>query len=166
MKVFFCTFARGIIHLKTFYKMKLRRLFLGVAVVALMAACGGKTETATETAVETPAVEETVTTEEPVAEEPAAAPAEKKSETKANTQTQKQEDPCEAKVKKFEKFVDTLKAAQANKANGAKALKEFSDLLKQAPAEEAAVKECVQNPDYKTRVQNAMMSCKKIRSQK
>lgn len=145
--------------------MKLRRLFLGVAVVALMAACGGKTETTTETAVETPAVEETVTTEEPAAEEaPVAAPAEKKSETKANTQ--KQEDPCEAKVKKFEKFVDTLKAAQANKANGAKALKEFSDLLKQAPAEEAAVKECVQNADYKTRVQNAMMSCKKIRSQK
>ena len=112
MKVFFCTFARGIIHLKTFYKMKLRRLFLGVAVVALMAACGGKTETATETAVETPAVEETVTTEEPAAEEPAAAPAEKKSETKANTQTQKQEDPCEAKVKKFEKFVDTLKLSR------------------------------------------------------
>lgn len=145
--------------------MKLRRLFLGAAVVALMAACGGKTETTTETAVETPVVEETVTTEEPAAEEaPVAAPAEKKSETKANTQ--KQEDPCEAKVKKFEKFVDTLKAAQANKANGAKALKEFSDLLKQAPAEEAAVKECVQNADYKTRVQNAMMSCKKIRSQK
>ena len=39
--------------------MKLRRLFLSVAVVALMAACGGKaTETPTESAVEaTPATE-------------------------------------------------------------------------------------------------------------
>ena len=42
--------------------MKLRRLFLSVAVVALMAACGGKaTETATETAVE-----ETVATVQPI----------------------------------------------------------------------------------------------------
>ena len=44
--------------------MKLRRLFLSVAVVALMAACGGK---ATETATETVA-EETVATEAVVEE--------------------------------------------------------------------------------------------------
>ena len=37
--------------------MKLRKLFLGVAIVALMAACGGKTETTTETAAEAPVVE-------------------------------------------------------------------------------------------------------------
>ena len=121
--------------------MKLRRLFLSVAVVALMAACGGKaTETATETAVE-----ETVATE--VVE-------------------QKKADPCEAKVKAFEKWVDEFKAAQKNKANGAKELKAFSEMLKQAADQEATVKECVENADYKTRVQNAIMQCKQIRSQK
>ena len=136
--------------------MKLRRLFLSVAVVALMAACGGKaTETATETAVEetvaTEAVEET--TEAPVEE---AAP----------VVEQKKADPCEAKVKAFEKWVDEFKAAQKNKANGAKELKAFSEMLKQAADQEATVKECVENADYKTRVQNAIMQCKQIRSQK
>lgn len=135
--------------------MKLRKLFLGVAIVALMAACGGKTETTTETAaeapvVETPAEEATeATAEEPVAEV--------KNETKPAA---KQEDPCEAKVKKFEQFVDKLQAAQKNKANGAAALKEFAALVKEADAEQAAVKECINNVDYKSRVQNAMMRCK------
>ena len=72
----------------------------------------------------------------------------------------KQEDPCEAKVKKFEQFVDKLQAAQKNKANGAAALKEFAALVKEADAEQAAVKECINNVDYKSRVQNAMMRCK------
>jgi hypothetical protein len=140
--------------------MKLRRLFLGAAIVALMAACGGKaTETATETAVEaTPeveAVEESV--EAPVEEAPVAAPAVKE---------EKKADPCEAKVKAFEKFVDELVLAQKNKANSAKDLKAFSEMLKQAPEQEAAVKECVENSDFKTRVQNAIMKCKQIRSQK
>jgi DNA polymerase III gamma/tau subunit len=140
--------------------MKLRRLFLSVAVLALMAACGGKaTETATETAAEaTPAVEAVEETPEaPVAEEAAPAPAVKE---------EKKADPCEAKVKAFEKFVDELVVAQKNKANGAKELKAFSEMLKQAPEQEAAVKECVENVDFKTRVQNAIMKCKQIRSQK
>ena len=115
---------------------------MGVAIVALMAACGGKTETTTETVAEAPA-------EEPVAEV--------KNETKPAA---KQEDPCEAKVKKFEQFVDKLQAAQKNKANGAAALKEFAALVKEADAEQAAVKECINNVDYKSRVQNAMMRCK------
>lgn len=138
--------------------MKLRRLFLSVAVVALMAACGGKaTETATETAVEETVATEVVeeTTEAPV-EEVKAAPAPE----------QKKADPCEAKVKAFEKWVDEFKAAQKNKANGAKELKAFSEMLKQAADQEATVKECVENADYKTRVQNAIMQCKQIRSQK
>lgn len=136
--------------------MKLRRLFLSVAVVALMAACGGKaTETATETAVE-----ETVATE--VVEETTEAPAEEA----APVVEQKKADPCEAKVKAFEKWVDEFKAAQKNKANGAKELKAFSEMLKQAADQEATVKECVENADYKTRVQNAIMQCKQIRSQK
>lgn len=141
--------------------MKLRRLFLSVAVLALMAACGGKaTETATETAAEaTPAVEAVEETPEaPVAEEVVAPAAPAKEEKKV--------DPCEAKVKAFEKFVDELVAAQKNKAGGAKALKAYSDLLKQAPEQEAAVKECLGNEDFKTRLQNAMMQCKKIRAEK
>lgn len=141
---------------KKIKKMKLRRLFLSVAVVALMAACGGKaTETATETAVE-----ETVATE--VVEETTEAPVEEA----APVVEQKKADPCEAKVKAFEKWVDEFKAAQKNKANGAKELKAFSEMLKQAADQEATVKECVENADYKTRVQNAIMQCKQIRSQK
>ncbi|MBO7276386.1 MAG: hypothetical protein J6U84_00310 [Bacteroidales bacterium] len=140
--------------------MKLRRLFLGAAIVALMAACGGKaTETATETAVEaTPEVEAVEETTEAPAEEAPVAAAPVKEEKKA--------DPCEAKVKAFEKFVDELVLAQKNKANSAKDLKAFSEMLKQAPEQEAAVKECVENSDFKTRVQNAIMKCKQIRSQK
>lgn len=135
--------------------MKLRKLFLGVAIVALMAACGGKTETTTETAAEAPVVE---TAAEEATEAPAEEPvAEVKNETKPAA---KQEDPCEAKVKKFEQFVDKLQAAQKNKANGAAALKEFAALVKEADAEQAAVKECINNVDYKSRVQNAMMRCK------
>ncbi|MEE1203857.1 MAG: hypothetical protein UHN59_06110 [Bacteroidales bacterium] len=135
--------------------MKLRKLFLGVAIVALMAACGGKTETTTETAAEAPVVE---TPAEEATEAPAEEPvAEVKNETKPAA---KQEDPCEAKVKKFEQFVDKLQAAQKNKANGAAALKEFATLVKEADAEQAAVKECINNVDYKSRVQNAMMRCK------
>ncbi|MBO5838972.1 MAG: hypothetical protein J6R06_04775 [Bacteroidales bacterium] len=135
--------------------MKLRKLFLGVAIVALMAACGGKTETTTETAAEAPVVE---TPAEEATEAPAEEPvAEVKNETKPAA---KQEDPCEAKVKKFEQFVDKLQAAQKNKANGAAALKEFAALVKEADAEQAAVKECINNVDYKSRVQNAMMRCK------
>ena len=135
--------------------MKLRKLFLGVAIVALMAACGGKTETTTETAAEAPVVE---TPAEEATEAPAEEPvAEVKNETKPAA---KQEDPCEAKVKKFEQFVDKLQAAQKNKANGSAALKEFAALVKEADAEQAAVKECINNVDYKSRVQNAMMRCK------
>ncbi len=132
---------------------------MGVAIVALMAACGGKTETTTETVAEAPVVE---TPAEEATEAPAEEPvAEVKNETKAP-----QVDPCEAKVKKFEKFVDKLFEAQKNKSNGAAAMKEFATLLKTAADEEAAVKECVENADYKTRVQNAMMRCKTIRTQK
>jgi hypothetical protein len=84
----------------------------------------------------------------------------------APAQETKKADPCEAKVKAFEQFVDEFKAAQKNKANGAKELKAFADMLKQAPEQEAAVKECVENADFKTRIQNAIMMCKQIRSQK
>lgn len=139
--------------------MKLRRLFLSVAVVALMAACGGKaTETPTESAVEaTPATETVVeeATEAPAAEE-----------VKAPAPEQKKADPCEAKVKAFEKYVDELAAAQKNKAAGAKALKAFSDLFKQAKEQKDAIKDCMGNEEFKTRLQNAVMQCNKILAEK
>ena len=155
--------------------MKLRRVFLGAAVVALMAACGGKTETTTETA--TPAeetqVEEVATApveeaEAPVAKNDAkpAAKANAKSDKAAPAAKLAKEDPCKAKVENFVKFVNDFETAQKNKANGAKAMKAFSDMLKQAPAEEAAVKECTSEPAYKGTVQNALMKCKTIRSTK
>ena len=141
--------------------MKLRRLFLSVAVLALMAACGGKaTETATETAAEaTPAVEAVEeTTEAPVEEAPVAAATPAKEEKKA--------DPCEAKVKAFEKFVDELAEAQKNKGTGRKGLLAFEEMLKQAPSQKTAVNECKDNVEFKTRIQNALMRCGQIQSQK
>lgn len=139
--------------------MKLRRLFLSVAVVALMAACGGKaTETPTETAVEATPATETV-----VEETPAEAPAE---EVKAPAPEQKKADPCEAKVKAFEKFVDELAEAQKNKANGRKGLLAFEEMLKQAPSQKTAVNECKDNAEFKTRIQNALMKCGKIQTEK
>lgn len=155
--------------------MKLRRVFLGAAVVALMAACGGKTETTTETA--TPAeetqVEEVATAPVEEAEAPVAkndakpvAKANAKSDKAAPAAKVAKEDPCKAKVENFVKFVNDFETAQKNKANGAKAMKAFSDMLKQAPAEEAAVKECTSEPAYKGTVQNALMKCKTIRSTK
>ncbi|MDD3724502.1 MAG: hypothetical protein PHV83_03120 [Bacteroidales bacterium] len=66
--------------------MKIKHLLLGVAVVALMAACGGKTETPTETITEEVPVE-TVT--ETVAETVAQEVKEVKEEKKASTTTAK-----------------------------------------------------------------------------
>lgn len=155
--------------------MKLRRVFLGAAVIALMAACGGKTETTTETA--TPAEETQVEEVATAPVEEAEAPVAKndaKPATKANAKSDKaapaakvaKEDPCKAKVEKFVAFVDNLEAAQKNKANGAKAMKAFSDMLKQAPAEEAAVKDCLNEPAYKGTLQAKIMKAKQIRSTK
>lgn len=59
-----------------------------------------------------------------------------------------------------------LRIASNNKANGAAELKKFAALLKEANTQESLVKECLNNPEYKTRIQNAMMRCKKIRISK
>ena len=153
--------------------MKIRHFLLGAAVIALMASCGSKatTETATESPVET--MEETVTEtmEETVAEEaPVEAPAQKsnkttakKSNTNSTTQTAKA-DPCEAKVKAFEKYVDQLKEAKKNKKNGATALKAYVDLKAKAASMESTIQECTSNPDYKTRLTNAILAEKTARS--
>lgn len=156
--------------------MKLRRVFLGAAVIALMAACGGKTETTTETA--TPAEETQVeqVAEVPVEEEAEAPVAKKETKpaAKSNAKSEKaapaakvaKEDPCKAKVENFVKFVDNLEMAQKNKAESPKAMKEFANMLKQAPAEEDAVKECVSEPAYKGTLQAKIMKCKQIRTTK
>lgn len=152
--------------------MKLRRVFLGAAVVALMAACGGKTETTTETA--TPAeetqVEEVATApveeaEAPVAKNDAkpAAKANAKSDKAAPAAKVAKEDPCKAKVEKFVAFVDNLEAAQKNKTNGTEAFKKYKELSQRAAAEEAAVSECLNEPAYKGTVQKALVKSKKNR---
>ena len=146
---------------------------MGAAVIALMAACGGKTETTTETA--TPAEETQV---EQVAEVPAEEEAETpvaKKETKpaakSNAKSEKaapaakvaKEDPCKAKVESFVKFADELEAAQKNKTNGTEAFKKYKELSQRAAAEEAAVSECLNEPAYKGTVQKALVKSKKNR---
>ena len=137
--------------------MKLRRLFLSVAVVALMAACGGK---ATETATETVA-EETVATE--VVEETTEAPVEEA----APVVEQKKADPCEAKVKAFEQSVNELAEAYKTKdAKGAKGLKEYGEKLAAAGTAYEAVKECNANADFQKRIQNAFMEYTNLKAKK
>lgn len=155
--------------------MKIKSLLLGVAIVALMASCGNKaTETTTESMAEETPVEATVETPaETIAEGTveATAPAKqdknakKQSNTTARTEEAKQPavDPCEAKVKNFEKWVDELKAAKKNKSTGAAALKNYADLKGKAASMEASIKDCTNNPDYKTRLQNAILAEKQAR---
>lgn len=149
--------------------MKLRRVFLGAAVVALMAACGGKTETTTETA--TPAeetqVEEVATAPEEEAEAPVAkndakpaAKANAKSDKAAPAAKVAKEDPCKAKVEKFIQFADELEAAQKNRTSGQDAFKKYTELSKRLASEEAAVSECMNEPAYKASIQKAMRKAK------
>lgn len=146
---------------------------MGAAVIALMAACGGKTETTTETA--TPAEETQVEqVAEVPAEEEAEAPVAKKETkpaAKSNAKSEKaapaakvaKEDPCKAKVESFVKFADELEAAQKNKTNGTEAFKKYKELSQRAAAEEAAVSECLNEPAYKGTVQKALVKSKKNR---
>lgn len=149
--------------------MKLRRVFLGAAVVALMAACGGKTETTTETA--TPAEETQVEEVATAPVEEAEAPVAKndaKPATKANAKSDKtapaakvaKEDPCKAKVEKFIQFADELEAAQKNRTSGQDAFKKYTELSKRLASEEAAVSECMNEPAYKASIQKAMRKAK------
>lgn len=148
--------------------MKLRRVFLGAAVVALMAACGGKTETTTETA--TPAeetqVEEVATAPVEEAEAPVAKnDAKPAAKAKANAKSDKaapaaKEDPCKAKVEKFIQFADELEAAQKNRTSGQDAFKKYTELSKRLASEEAAVSECMNEPAYKASIQKAMRKAK------
>ncbi len=156
--------------------MKIKSFLLGVAIVALMASCGNKsTESATETVAEETPVE-TVTEETPVeSQEETVEVNNTTTSTKQNKESKKQNsnketttqqaavDPCEAKVKNFEKWVDELKAAKKNKSTGAAALKAYADLKGKAASMEASIKDCTNNPDYKTRLQNAILAEKQAR---
>jgi uncharacterized protein YkwD len=157
--------------------MKIRHLLLGLAIVALMASCGKKaepTETPTETPVETATTTPTETPAETVAEQPAETPAPaqktakttkatKKAKTTKETKETAKVDPCEAKVKAFEKYVDELTAAKKNMKSGADALKAYTTLKKAAAAKEATVQECLSNKEYTTRVKNAILAEKQAR---
>lgn len=140
--------------------MKVKHLLLGIALVALVAACGKKeapVETPTETAIETPAVE----VETPV-EEPVAAPAPAKTTTTAKPAAkpaakpeQPKVDPCEKLVAEYEAYATRLQGAKKVKANGPKQLEEWLTLRKEVASRDAKIKECVSNPTYKSRVQQA-----------
>lgn len=140
--------------------MKVKHLLLGIALVALVAACGKKeapVETPTETAIETPAVE----VETPV-EEPVAAPAPAKTTTTAKPAAkpaakpeQPKVDPCEKLVAEYEGYATRLQGAKKVKANGPKQLEEWLTLRKEVASRDAKIKECVSNPTYKSRIQQA-----------
>lgn len=140
--------------------MKVKHLLLGIALVALVAACGKKeapVETPTETAIETPAVEVETPVEEPVAApapakttqtaKPAAKPAAKPEQPKV--------DPCEKLVAEYEGYATRLQGAKKVKANGPKQLEEWLTLRKEVASRDAKIKECVSNPTYKSRIQQA-----------
>ena len=140
--------------------MKVKHLLLGTALVALVAGCGKKeapVETPTETAIETPAVE----VETPV-EEPVAAPAPAKTTTTAKPAAkpaakpeQPKVDPCEKLVAEYEGYATRLQGAKKVKANGPKQLEEWLTLRKEVASRDAKIKECVSNPTYKSRIQQA-----------
>lgn len=144
--------------------MKVKHLLLGIALVALVAACGKKeapVETPTETAIETPAVEVETPVEEPVAA-PAPAkttttakPAAKPAEKPAAKPEQPKVDPCEKLVAEYEAYATRLQGAKKVKANGPKQLEEWLTLRKEVASRDAKIKECVSNPTYKSRVQQA-----------
>lgn len=150
--------------------MKVKHLLLGIALVALVAACGKKeapVETPTETAVETPVV----AVETPATE--VAAPVEtkkaepKKTEAKKETTkpTVKKEepkvDPCVQIVSDYEGFAMRITNAKKQKATSPEALKEYINLKKQAAEKEASVKNCVNSPELGKRAQQSIIAVKK-----
>ncbi|MDO5760577.1 MAG: hypothetical protein Q4Q06_06085 [Bacteroidota bacterium] len=151
--------------------MKIKHLLLGLALVAIMASCSKKADTASTTteATATEQVEATQTEVQPEAttQEQTAAPATKKETSKATTNTttkapaakeetkQPAVDPCEAKIAAFEQFANDL--AEAKKANGtAKGARAYADLAKQVSTQRANIKDCNNATGVlKTRLTNA-----------
>lgn len=143
--------------------MKIKHLFLGLAMVALMAACTKNAETTSPTEAtptEEPAAAEVTPAEEQV-EEPVKEEAPVKKETAKETKKETVKpatpkvDPCEASVKAYEKYADQVAEAKKHK-DTPEGLTAFAKLKKQAAAQREAVAGCASNPDYKTRVANAV----------
>ncbi|MDR0789988.1 MAG: hypothetical protein LBO06_04245 [Bacteroidales bacterium] len=137
--------------------MKVKHLLLGIAIVALMAACGKKdaTDTPTTTPEGTEAVEE-----QPV-QEPAATPAaQPKSTTTAQPAAKAEEpakpavNPCEQKVKDFESYVAELKVASSDRIGAAK-LRHFAELRDKSAAQKSLVESCASDETYGARVKRA-----------
>lgn len=154
--------------------MKMKQIFLGLTVVALMAACGKKENTESP-AVESPAVEKTeMVMEEPVAEEPVAAapvatPAPTKTTAakaapKAAEPEKKVEtvDPCEQITKDYEAFADNYVVKMKNKAANAEALKAASKAKADAGAMYNKAKSCVDKAAYKARIQKAFLKIQSV----
>jgi cytoskeletal protein RodZ len=130
--------------------MKVKHLLLGIAIVALMAACGKKE--ATETPTTTPETEATV--EEPAQSAAEATPAVESSKPAAKAEQPKKDEPakpavnpCEQATKDYQAFAAKLEAAkQATKTNpGAQTLKDLKALKDQAPAEKAKIDGCLKD---------------------
>lgn len=150
--------------------MKIKHLLLGLAVVAIMASCSKKQDTVSTTTEATPTEQVEATpieeqqTEAPVQETAkATAPTTKEETTKTSNDTKapaakeetKTVDPCEAAVKAYEKYADRLSEASKHK-DTPDGLTAFVKLKKQAKEENAKIQECKSNPEYKTRLANAV----------
>ncbi|MDR1725278.1 MAG: hypothetical protein LBR28_02685 [Bacteroidales bacterium] len=127
--------------------MKVKHLLLGIAIVALMAACGKKEATETPTTAV-----ETETVEEPVQSAPETTPAVEttKPTAKAEKPAAKKEeptqtvDPCEAKLAAFNAYYEKVAGAKNNfklskKAADAKA---YNAELEKLSDEFEKVKDC------------------------
>lgn len=149
--------------------MKIKHLLLGLAVVAIMASCSKKQDTASTTTEVTPTEQAEAMPEEEQVEAPIQETAQntaqttKKESAKASNETKapaaKEEapavDPCEAKIAAFEQFANDL--AEAKKANGtAKGAVAYGKLVKQVSEQRASVKDCNNTTGVlKTRLSNA-----------
>ncbi|MDR1846679.1 MAG: hypothetical protein LBR17_00990 [Bacteroidales bacterium] len=133
--------------------MKVKHLLLGIAVVALMAACGKKEETVSTTVTPMDEVVEPEPEQQPVEQittktesTKPAAKTEVKSEPAKPTVN-----PCDAKVAAFEAYYRNLKASSEDLTTGEK-LVNYSNQLKDADNQLANVKECQQDPAYKDNI--------------
>lgn len=149
--------------------MKIKHLLLGFALVAIMASCSKKQDTASTTTEATPTEQAETMSEEEQAEAPIQETAQntaqttKKESAKTSNETKvpaaKEEapavDPCEAAVKAYEKYADKLSEASKHK-DTPEGLTAFVKLKKQAKEENAKIQECKSNPEYKTRLANAV----------
>lgn len=164
--------------------MKMKQLFLGLTVVALMAACGKKENTEAP-AVETPATNDTevvmeeptdeIQAEEPVATAapakatakpaavPATAPAKAQPAPAATTTKAEPVDPCDQITKDYEALADQYVIKMKNRTASPQALKAANDIKHAADQAYAKAKDCVSNAEYKARIQKAFLKMQSVK---